>query len=50
LRTWAAAVSSKAHEKLLEWPYIIVYRVDVDAQEVIILSIVHGARNRIDPD
>jgi plasmid stabilization system protein ParE len=36
--------------ELLEWPYIIVYRVDDGLHEVIILSIVHGARNRMDPD
>jgi len=35
--------------ELLEWPYIIVYKVDNDLQEIVILSIVHGARNREDP-
>lgn len=36
--------------ELLEWPYIIVYRVDNRLQEAVILSIVHGARNRARPD
>jgi len=32
--------------ELIEYPYIIVYRVDDDRQEVIVVSIVHGARSR----
>ena len=36
--------------ELLEWPYIIVYKIDNDLQEIVILSIVHGARNRADSD
>jgi plasmid stabilization system protein ParE len=32
--------------KLIERPYIIVYRVDENAGEVVILSVVHGARDR----
>ena len=32
--------------ELVEYPYIIVYRVDESLGEVIILSIVHGARDR----
>ena len=32
--------------ELVESPYIIVYRVDDERKEVIVLSIVHGARKR----
>ena len=31
--------------ELIEWPYIIVYKVDDDRTVVTILSIVHGARS-----
>ncbi|MGP9811593.1 type II toxin-antitoxin system RelE/ParE family toxin [Rhodopseudomonas sp. NSM] len=32
--------------ELLEPPYIIVYRVDASANEIVVLNIVHGARRR----
>ena len=32
--------------ELLEWPYIIVYKVFEDREEVVVLSVVHGARDR----
>ena len=32
--------------ELLEWPYIIVYGVDLERQEVIVIAIAHGAQNR----
>jgi toxin ParE1/3/4 len=32
--------------ELIEWPYIIVYKVDEDLREVLILAVVHGAQNR----
>jgi toxin ParE1/3/4 len=32
--------------ELLEYPYIIVYRVDKELDEIVVVSIVHGARNR----
>jgi len=32
--------------ELLEYPYIIVYRVDEVRGEVVVLSIVHGAQDR----
>ena len=32
--------------ELLEYPYIIVYQVHDDRGEVVVLSIVHGARDR----
>jgi toxin ParE1/3/4 len=32
--------------ELLEYPYIIIYQVDDDRGEVVVLSIVHGARDR----
>lgn len=32
--------------ELLEWPYIIVYKVFEDRDEIVVLSVVHGARDR----
>jgi plasmid stabilization system protein ParE len=32
--------------ELLEWPYIIVYRIDRVRQEIVIVSIAHGAQDR----
>ncbi len=32
--------------ELIQYPYIIVYRVDDRGQEIVIISIVHGARDR----
>ena len=32
--------------ELVEWPYIIVYKVDDDREVVTILTVVHGARHR----
>jgi len=32
--------------ELIQYPYIIVYRVDDQRQEIVIISIVHGARDR----
>ena len=32
--------------ELIEYPYIVVYRVDDAKREVVVLSIVHGARDR----
>jgi len=32
--------------ELLEWPYIIVYKVFEDRDEIVVLSIVHGAQDR----
>jgi plasmid stabilization system protein ParE len=32
--------------ELLEWPYIIVYGIDEGQDGIVIVSIVHGARNR----
>jgi plasmid stabilization system protein ParE len=34
--------------ELLEWPYIVVYRIDEVREEVVVVSIVHGARDRED--
>ncbi|MFY9955373.1 type II toxin-antitoxin system RelE/ParE family toxin [Bradyrhizobium sp.] len=39
-------VSSKATRELIEPPYIIVYMVDEPADEIAVLAIVHGARDR----
>jgi toxin ParE1/3/4 len=35
--------------ELLEWPYIIVYRVDPQRDEVVVVSVVHGAQDRKTP-
>jgi addiction module RelE/StbE family toxin len=35
--------------ELLEFPYIIVYRVDQVRNEIIVVSVVHGAREREEP-
>jgi toxin ParE1/3/4 len=32
--------------ELIEWPYIIVYEVHEDREEIVVLSIVHGAQDR----
>ncbi len=32
--------------ELLEWPYIIVYRVYEERDEIVVLSVVHGAQDR----
>ena len=32
--------------ELLEWPYVIVYKVDEVREEIIVVSVVHGARYR----
>ena len=32
--------------ELLEWPYIIVYKVFEDRDEIVIVSVVHGAQDR----
>jgi toxin ParE1/3/4 len=34
--------------ELIEYPYIIVYKVDSDRREVSVLQIVHGAKDRED--
>jgi plasmid stabilization system protein ParE len=32
--------------ELVEYPYLIIYRVDDERRDVVVLSIMHGARNR----
>jgi addiction module RelE/StbE family toxin len=32
--------------ELLEWPYIIVYKVDEVRQEIVVVSVAHGAQHR----
>lgn len=32
--------------ELMEYPYLIIYRVDDARREVVVLSIMHGARDR----
>ena len=34
--------------ELVEYPYLIIYLVDEARREVVVLSIMHGARNRED--
>jgi len=36
--------------ELIQYPYIIVYRVDEEHEEIVIVSIVHGARDRAGDD
>jgi toxin ParE1/3/4 len=32
--------------ELIESPYIIVYRIDEQRQEIVVVSVVHGAQDR----
>jgi toxin ParE1/3/4 len=32
--------------ELLEWPYIVVYKVFEDRGEIVVLTVVHGAQDR----
>jgi addiction module RelE/StbE family toxin len=32
--------------ELIEWPYIIVYRVDEELNEIVVVAVVHGAQDR----
>jgi len=32
--------------ELIEWPYIIVYKVDEKRGEIVVVSVVHGAQDR----
>jgi toxin ParE1/3/4 len=32
--------------ELIEFPYIVVSRIDEDGDEIVVLSVVHGARKR----
>ena len=32
--------------ELIEWPYIIVYKVLDERAEIVIVSVVHGAQDR----
>jgi toxin ParE1/3/4 len=32
--------------ELVEWPYIIVYKVDENRDEIVVISVVHGAQDR----
>lgn len=34
--------------ELIEWPYIIVYKVYEAREEIVVLAVVHGAQNRED--
>lgn len=37
--------SREGTRELVEWPYIIVYKVSDDREVITILAVVHGARN-----
>ena len=48
-RTRPASVADRSADdtrELLEWPYIIVYKVDEDRDEIVVVSVVHGAQDR----
>ena len=32
--------------ELIEWPFIIVYRVFEERQEIVVVAVVHGAQDR----
>ena len=32
--------------ELIEWPYIIVYKVYLDRDDIVIVSVIHGAQDR----
>ena len=32
--------------ELLEWPYVIVYKVDGVRQEIVVVAVAHGAQDR----
>jgi addiction module RelE/StbE family toxin len=38
--------SIEGTRELIEYPYIIIYRVEKERNEVVVLSIIHGARGR----
>ena len=35
--------------ELLEWPYIIVYKIDDVRQEIVVVAVAHGAQDRKGP-
>ncbi len=37
----------KGTRELVEHPYIIVYQVNDDRGEIVVLSVMHGARKRV---
>jgi toxin ParE1/3/4 len=39
---------TKGTLELVEYPYLIIYRVDASLREVTVLAIMHGARDRED--
>jgi toxin ParE1/3/4 len=32
--------------ELVEWPYIIVYKIDEGREEIVVVSVAHGAQDR----
>ncbi len=32
--------------ELIEWPYIMVYKIDMDRDEIVVVAVVHGAQDR----
>ena len=36
----------KGTRELIEWPFIIVYKILEDQQEIVIVTVVHGAQDR----
>lgn len=42
--------SIEGTRELIEYPYIVVYRVDEERREVVVVSVLHGARHREGPE
>jgi plasmid stabilization system protein ParE len=32
--------------ELIEWPFIIIYKVDEERGEIVVTAVMHGAQNR----
>ena len=43
---WGRPGLIEGTRELVEAPYIIVYRVDNEREEIVVLAIFHGAQNR----
>jgi toxin ParE1/3/4 len=43
---WGVKVLIEGTRELIEYPYIIVYRVDEQRREIVVISIIHGVRDR----
>jgi toxin ParE1/3/4 len=43
---WGVKVLIEGTRELIEYPYIIVYRVDEQRREIVVISIIHGVLDR----